>query len=61
MAPAASEESQVKAENAGSEKILTELLEKLALAKTAEDTNQTTSSLATFINGSIEEKSAPTQ
>lgn len=53
--------AQVKAENAGSVKVLEELLNKLSVSKTAEETKQTTSSLATFINGSIEEKDAPTQ
>jgi elongation factor 3 len=56
-APAAT----VKSENAGSIKVLDELLSKLSLSKTAEDTTQTTLSIASFINGAIEEQDAPTK
>ena len=53
--------STVKAENAGSIKTLDELLSKLSLSKTADETSQTTGNIATFINGSIEENDAPTK
>jgi len=61
MAPAATDASAVKAENAGSVKILDEMLNKLSLSKSADETAQTTSGLATFINGAIEENDAPTK
>jgi elongation factor 3 len=48
-------------ENKGSVKVLDELMAKLNLSKEQADINAATKSLATFINGSIETKDAPTQ
>jgi elongation factor 3 len=47
--------------NAASEKVLTELLAKLSLTKEQADINAATASIATFINGEIETKDAPTK
>lgn len=52
---------QVKSENAGSVKVLEELLQKLTVSKAQEDILSTSHDLATFINGDIEEGDAPTQ
>ncbi|EHL03268.1 putative Elongation factor 3 [Glarea lozoyensis 74030] len=49
------------AENKNSVKILDELMAKLNISKAQEDINAATYNLATFINGSIEEKDAPTK
>lgn len=48
-------------ENAASIKVLDDLLAKLNISKSQDETNAATSSLATFINGSIEESAAPTK
>jgi len=50
-----------KAENKGSIKVLDELLAKLNLSKDQADINAATHWIATFINGDIETKDAPTK
>ncbi|KAI9757882.1 MAG: translational elongation factor EF-1 alpha [Lichina confinis] len=51
----------VAAENAKSVKVLDELLAKLSVSKTADETNVAAANIATFINGPIEERDAPTK
>ena len=51
----------VKSENAASVQVLDELLNKLSISKTADESNQAAGNLASFINGPIEEKDAPTK
>ncbi|MCJ1325833.1 translational elongation factor EF-1 alpha [Thelotrema lepadinum] len=51
----------VKSENAGSVQVLDELLNKLSISKTADESNQAAGNLASFINGAIEERDAPTK
>ena len=58
-AAAAPPAATIKSENAGSVKVLDELLNKLSISKTADESNQTAQSLASFINGPIEEGDAP--
>lgn len=53
-------DGKVKSENAGSVKVLEELLQKLTLSKDAPAASAASSEIATFINGNIEEKDAPT-
>ena len=48
-------------ENAKSVKVLDELLNKLSISKTQDETNAATFNIATFINGPIEEHDAPTK
>jgi len=48
-------------ENKGSVKVLDELMAKLNISKEQADINAATSSLASFINGDIETKDAPTK
>jgi len=48
-------------ENKGSVKVLDELLAKLNLSKEQDAVNESTRNLATFINGDIETKDAPTK
>lgn len=48
-----------KSENAKSEKVLDELLNKLTISKTADETSAAAGNIATFINGDIEEHDAP--
>jgi hypothetical protein len=48
-------------ENAASIKVLDDLLAKLNISKSQDETNAATASLATFINGAIEESAAPTK
>lgn len=50
-----------KKENAASIKVLDELMAKLNISKDQADINAATGSLATFINGDIETKDAPTK
>jgi len=52
---------QAKQENAESLKVLSELMNKLTVAKSAEETNSTTHDIATFVNGPIEQSDAPTE
>ncbi|KAI9882945.1 MAG: translation elongation factor EF-3 [Watsoniomyces obsoletus] len=49
------------AENAKSVQVLDELLSKLSVSKTADETNAAAANIATFINGPIEEHDAPTK
>lgn len=51
----------VAAENAKSVKVLEELLAKLNVSKSADETNTAAANIATFINGPIEEHDAPTK
>ncbi|KAF2435524.1 ARM repeat-containing protein [Tothia fuscella] len=66
MAPAAEtmsappSASQVKSENAKSEKVIAELLQKLTISKAQDEINSTSLDLATFVNGDIEQGTAPT-
>ncbi len=48
-------------ENAQSIKVLDELMAKLTVSKSQDETNAATASLASFINGPIEEAAAPTK
>lgn len=48
-------------ENAKSVKVLDELLSKLTISKTQDETNAAASNIASFINGPIEEHDAPTK
>ncbi|KAI9739323.1 MAG: translational elongation factor EF-1 alpha [Cirrosporium novae-zelandiae] len=50
-----------KKENAQSTKVLDEMLSKLTLSKSADEVNEATNNIATFINGPIEQNDAPTQ
>lgn len=58
---APSNAATTKAENARSEKVLDELLNKLTISKTADETSAAAGNIATFINGDIEEHDAPTK
>lgn len=49
------------AENAKSVQVLDELLSKLSVSKTADETNAAAANIASFINGPIEEHDAPTK
>jgi elongation factor 3 len=48
-------------ENAKSIKVLDELMAKLTVSKSQDETNAAARNLATFINGPIEEAEAPTK
>jgi elongation factor 3 len=48
-------------ENAKSIKVLDELMAKLNISKSKDETNAATQTIATSINGSIEEADAPTK
>ena len=48
-------------ENAKSIKVLDELMLKLSISKSQDETNAAARNLATFINGPIEEADAPTK
>ena len=50
-----------KSENAKSVKVLDELLQKVTISKTADETSAAANNIATFINGDIEEADAPTK
>lgn len=56
-----SNSANTKAENQKSVKVLEELLGKLNISKTADETSAAAGNIATFINGAIEEHDAPTQ
>ncbi|KAF2713110.1 ARM repeat-containing protein [Pleomassaria siparia CBS 279.74] len=60
MSPAATDAGS-KAENAKSIKVLDELFSKLNVSKSQDEVNASSAALATFINGDIEEKDAPTK
>ena len=53
--------ANTKSENQKSVKVLDELLSKLTISKTADETSAAAGNIATFINGSIEEHDAPTK
>ncbi|MCJ1357808.1 MAG: translational elongation factor EF-1 alpha [Icmadophila ericetorum] len=53
--------ANTKSENQKSVKVLDELLAKLTISKTADETNAAAGNIATFINGPIEEHDAPTK
>lgn len=62
MAPAASNTAAaVKSENSKSLKTLEEMMAKLNVSKAQDEINAAASSIATFINGDIEEADAPTK
>ncbi|KAJ8115155.1 hypothetical protein OPT61_g3140 [Boeremia exigua] len=62
MAPAALHDaSAVKSENSKALKVLEELLGKLTISKAQDEINASAASIATFINGDIEEADAPTK
>ncbi|KAK3057190.1 translational elongation factor EF-1 alpha [Extremus antarcticus] len=65
MAPSLEEsthsESQIKSENKQSVKVLEELMSKLTVSKSADEAKGFSQEIATFINGDIEEKDAPTK
>lgn len=54
-------EANIKSENQKSVKVLDELLSKLTVSKTADETSAAAGNIATFINGEIEEHDAPTK
>lgn len=53
--------ANTKSENQKSVKVLDELLNKLTISKTADETSAAAGNIATFINGDIEEHDAPTK
>jgi elongation factor 3 len=53
--------ANTKAENLKSIKVLDELLNKLTISKSADETSAAAGNIATFINGPIEEHDAPTK
>ena len=53
--------ANIKSENAKSVKVLDELMGKLTIAKTADETKDAAQNIAAFINGDIEENDAPTK
>ncbi|KAI9746815.1 MAG: translational elongation factor EF-1 alpha, partial [Candelina submexicana] len=57
----ASSNANTKAENAKSIQVLDELLSKLTVSKTQDETNTAAGNIASFINGDIEERDAPTK
>lgn len=62
MAPAALHDAAaVKSENSKAVKVLEELLSKLSVSKEQDEINSSAASIATFINGDIEEADAPTK
>lgn len=62
MAPAALHDASAQAsENSKSMKVLEELLGKLTISKAQDEINSSAASIATFINGDIEEADAPTK
>ena len=61
MESAPSTAANTKSENKKSVKVLDELLTKLTISKTADETSAAAGNIATFINGEIEEHDAPTK
>lgn len=53
--------SAVKTENQKSVKVLEDLLAKLSISKAEDEIRESSQSLATFINGDIEEGEVPTK
>jgi elongation factor 3 len=56
-----SSSGKVASENAKSIKVLDELMAKLSVSKSQDDTNAAAQNIASFINGPIEEAAAPTK
>ncbi|KAI9831801.1 MAG: translational elongation factor EF-1 alpha [Sarea resinae] len=54
-------EANIKTENLKSIKFLDELLQRLSISKTQDETNSVSRDIASFINGDIEEHDAPTK
>jgi len=52
---------KIASENAKSIKILDELMAKLSVSKSQDDTNAAARNIASFINGPIEEANTPTK
>ena len=52
---------KVASENANSVKVLDELMAKLSVSKSQDDTNAAARNIASFINGPIEEANPPTK
>ena len=61
MAPALDLDQQASKENKMSTKVLDDLMSKLSISKVGDEAKGTSQELATFINGDIEEKDAPTK
>jgi elongation factor 3 len=62
MAPAAlHSDAAIKSENSKAVKTLEELMGKLTVSKAQDEINAAANSIATFINGDIEEADAPTK
>ena len=61
MDAAPSNSATQKSENQKSVQVLDELLNKLTISKTADETSAAAGNIATFINGDIEEHDAPTK
>lgn len=61
MDAAPSNPATQKSENQKSVKVLDELMNKLTVSKTADETSAAAGNIATFINGDIEEHDAPTK
>lgn len=61
VASAPSGDAAVAKENKQSIKVLDELLSKLTVSKSPDETNAAAGNIATFINGPIEEHDAPTK
>ena len=53
--------ANTKAENQKSVQVLDELMSKLTVSKTADETSAAAGNIAVFINGPIEEHDAPTK
>jgi elongation factor 3 len=53
--------AKVASENAKSIKVLDELMSKLSVSKSQDETNAAARNIASFINGDIEEADAPTK
>ena len=53
--------ANTKSENQKSIKVLDELLNALSISKSADQTSSAAGNIATFINGDIEERDAPTK
>ncbi|MDI1493159.1 MAG: translational elongation factor EF-1 alpha [Ramalina farinacea] len=61
MEAAPTNAATTKSENQKSTQVLDELLNKLTISKTADETSEAAGNLSTFINGDIEGKDAPTK
>lgn len=60
MAPAATSSKAQASENSKSVKAVEELLSKLTISKSTDETVQASHDLATLVNGDIEDADAPT-